>query len=113
MKPRPMPALRLVALLGAFLAAGRAMAAGNPDFDAVTWVPLTCDASPMVTHASPGAVDFVGDASYPAAYFAHDATYLYFRYRMDANPSGPGGFAQYSWTALMQVPSGNPFQYQY
>jgi len=113
MKSRRMSALRLVALLGALLAAGSAVAAGNPDFDAVTWVPLTCDASPMISHASPSSVDFVGDTTYPAAYFAHDASYLYFRYRMDGNPSGPGGFSQSSWTALMQVPSGNAFQYQY
>jgi len=58
-------------------------------------------------------VNFVGNATFPAAYYAFDADYLYFRYRMDGDPSGPGGFAQYSWTALMQVPSGNPFQYQY
>src|SRR5262245_21714810 len=32
---------------------------------------------------------------------------------MDADPSGSHGFAQYSWTALMQVPSGDRFQYQY
>jgi hypothetical protein len=60
----------------------------------------------------PGA-SFAGDSANPPAFYGYDADYLYFRYRMDANPSSGGGFAQYSWTALMQVGSGNPFQYQY
>jgi hypothetical protein len=95
------------------LGSGRASAGGNPDFDAVSWTAIGCDAADLTADASPGAVNFVGDASLPAAYYAYDASYLYFRYRMDRDPSGSGGFAQYSWTALMQVPSGNPFQYQY
>src|SRR5206468_10270497 len=52
----------------------------------------------------------LGDATFSPAYLAHDDGFLYLRYRMDADPST---FVQYSWTALMQVPSGDPFQYQY
>ena len=95
------------------VATAPAFAAGNPDFDAVTWMPLDCATPDLISHTSPSSVDFAGNATFPAAYSAHDANYLYFRYRMDGNPSGPGGFAQNSWTALMQIPSGDPFQYQY
>ena len=87
--------------------------AQTPDFDAVTWTAIGCPAADLTADTSPSAVNFVGVATYPAAYYAHDANYLYFRYRMDGDPSGPGGFAQYTWTALMQVPSGDPLQYQY
>jgi len=83
------------------------------NFDAVSWVPIGCDNPDLISEASPAATNFVGNPAFPAAYYGFDANYLYFRYRMDASPSGSGGFAQYSWTALMQVPSGNPFQYQY
>src|SRR4030095_15660624 len=56
---------------------------------------------------------FAGDASHSPAFYAFDADYLYFRYRMDSDPRGAHGFPQYAWTALMQVPAGNAFQYQY
>ena len=84
-----------------------------PDFDAAPWVPLACAAGDPAGDESPSAVDLVGDATLRAAYQAHDASFLYFRYRVDGNPAGSGGFASYAWNALMQVPSGNPFQYQY
>ena len=42
-----------------------------------------------------------------------DSTYLYFRWRVNADPSGVKGFDQLAWVSLLQVPSGNPFQYQY
>jgi len=106
-------AFRTIALLAVLLGAGRALAAGNPDFDAVPWIALGCNNADLITHTSPGSVDFVGDATYPAAYYAMDTNYVYFRYRVDRNPGGPGGFDQFTWTALMQVPSGNAFQYQY
>jgi len=45
---------------------------------------------------------------------ALDSSYLYFRYRVNGDPSGPKGFADFSdWVMLLQVPSGNPLQYQY
>jgi uncharacterized repeat protein (TIGR01451 family) len=100
-------------VLATALASAVRAAAASPDFDAVSWQPMGCQAANLVSHTSPAGTDFAGNATYPAAYYAFDSTYLYFRYRMDGDPSGPGGFAQYAWTALMQVPSGNPFQYQY
>jgi len=111
--------LSLLARAGAFavfvglLGTPAAQATANPDFDSVTWTPLGCQAADPITHTSPNNFDFVGDATYPSAYFAHDGAYLYFRYRMDGDPAGSGGFAQGAWVALMQVPSGDPFQYQY
>jgi uncharacterized repeat protein (TIGR01451 family) len=104
---------RLVGALGFFAvlaAAPAAHAQGSPNFDAVKWTAFGC--SDQVDGGA-GAVDIVGDATHPAAYTAHDGSFLYFRYRLNGNPSGPGGFAQVAWHALMQVPSGDPFQYQY
>src|SRR5690242_92135 len=74
--------LPLIALAAAALiaAAAPARAAGNPDFDAVTWTALDCSTPDLVSHTSPSSVDFAGNATFAAAYAAHDATYLYFRY---------------------------------
>src|SRR5262245_38724142 len=85
----------------------------GPNFDAVTWLQLGCDSPDLIVPASPASASFVGDQANPPAFYAYDADYLYFRYRMDNDPSHGGGFDQYVWTALMQVPSGNRFQYQY
>ena len=113
---QPRPALRLlcvVCLLG-LLGAPRARAQANPDFDAVTWTPLTCTAGTLTAFDPRGDVNLVGDGNFPAAYVGQDATYLYFRYRVDQTPLGSSGFDRFSaWTTLLQVPSGNPFQYQY
>jgi hypothetical protein len=96
------------------LAADPAAAQTNPpDFDAVAWTAIGCPAADLVVHAAPAGVDLAGDAAFSAVYVAYDADYAYFRYRLDGDPSGPGGFSQYAWTALMQVPSGDAFQYQY
>jgi uncharacterized repeat protein (TIGR01451 family) len=108
-RPNTLAALAVTMLL----ALARSATAQAPDFDAVAWAPLACQADEPTGDESPSAVDLVGDASHRAAYFAHDASYMYFRYRVDGDPAGSGGFASYAWNALMQVPSGNPFQYQY
>jgi hypothetical protein len=99
--------------LVACLAAPAASWAAGPDFGSVSWLPLGCARTDMVSPSSPPSASFVGDPANPPAFYAHDANYLYFRYRMGADPFGGGALAQYSWTALMQVPSGNPFQYQF
>jgi uncharacterized repeat protein (TIGR01451 family) len=102
--------LLLAALALAFAPGARAQA---PDFDAVVWRPLACNAGDPAGDESPSAVDLVGDATHLAAYVHHDAAFLYFRFRVDGDPSGSGGFQSYAWNALMQVPSGSAFQYQY
>src|SRR5262245_22326959 len=90
--------------------------AADPNFDAVTWRPLGCDTPDLITPDSPRSASFAGDHANLPAYYAYDAGYLYFRYRMDTNPASGGGFDQFAWTALMQVPSDDPddrFRYQY
>src|SRR5437870_4329251 len=99
--------LGLVALI--VLGASAAGAAGDPDFGAVRWVALDCaPGGDPAGDESPSSADLVGDPSHPATYYAYDATYLYFRYRLDSDPTSKGGFVENIWSALMQVPSGNP-----
>jgi uncharacterized repeat protein (TIGR01451 family) len=100
-------------------AAPAARAQAGPDFDAVTnagaWMPLGCGKG-AATNVTPADIDLIGDATHPAAYVAYDTNFLYFRYRVAGDPSGPGGFDQLAWNALMQAPTSklyNPFQYQY
>src|SRR5262249_13220641 len=110
---RPCPLRRCLAFLVACLALPAASWASGPAFGAVGWLPLGCARTDMVSPSSPAAASFVGDPANPPAFYGYDANYLYFRYRMGADPFSGGALAQYSWTALMQVPSGNPYQYQY
>ena len=86
-----------------------AAAQAAPDFDAVSWTAIACDNPDLIAETSPSAVDFVGNAMSSPAYYAFDADYLYFRYRMDGNPGGPpSGFSQYSWTAAEMSPRRPP-----
>ena len=62
-----------------------------PDFDAVAWTGVGCPAADLVRHTTPAGVDLAGDATFPAIYIAHDSDYAYLRYRVDGDPSGPGG----------------------
>jgi len=96
-------------------ASPKALATGNsPDFDAVSFQTLICDTGgDPAGDESPNAVDIVGDATHPTTYMAWDDTYVYFRFRVNGDPSGPNGFAQSAWVMLLQVPSGNAFQYQF
>jgi len=89
------------------------MPGDNPDFDSVSWIDLGCTIGDPPDDITPRSVDLVGDPSYPPAYIGVDSNYLYFRYRVNKDPSGVDGFDQNAWVALLQVPSGNPFQYQY
>ena len=61
-------ALAVVAALVAFAPAAMAQA---PDFDAVAWQPLGGGVSEPAGDESPSAVDLVGDAAHPPAFFAH------------------------------------------
>ncbi|HJQ83751.1 MAG TPA: hypothetical protein VKA21_06740 [Candidatus Binatia bacterium] len=103
----------LVALVLVLGLPSLAAAAGNPDFDAVSWTNLGCSVGDPVGDESPADLDLVGNGTFPVTYFGVDANYLYFRYRLNGSPSGPGGFGQNAWVALMQTAAGNPFQYQY
>jgi hypothetical protein len=114
MKPTFVQKLVLAGCLSVAAALVRPAAAqANPDFDSVSWTAIGCDNPDLISETSPDGVSFAGNTDDSPAFYAFDADYLYFRYRMDGDPRGAHGFAQYSWTALMQVPSGNAFQYQY
>src|SRR6266404_5003440 len=111
---RPAPGLLCVVCLFGLLDVRPAGAQANPDFDAVAWTPLTCDATLLTALEPRAAIDLVGDALSPAAYVGRDATYLYFRYRVDQTPLGTRGLvARSDWTVLVQTQAGDPFQYQY
>lgn len=106
--------LSLVMLLVAALAQPSQMTAAA-EIESIDWRPLDCGAGDPVGDESPAATDLVGDTANGkySAYYAFDAQYLYLRQRVNGNPSGSGGFAQYAWTMLLQVPSGSAFRYQY
>src|SRR6185369_8154968 len=106
-------AVALAAIIA--LASARTAAAASPDFNSVQWTALGCPNADLITHDSPGSADFAGSsaAGDEPAYYSFDSSFLYFRFRMGSNPASGGGFDQFAWTALMQVPSGNRFQYQY
>jgi hypothetical protein len=62
---------------------------------------------------TPSTLDLVGSAGANAAFIQLDSTYLYLRQRVATNPSHPSGFTSDNWVVLLQVATGNPFQYQY
>jgi hypothetical protein len=93
---------------GSIVATPSALTASGPDFNSVTYRPLTCGVDEPVNDESPGSVDLVGDARHRPTYFAWDNSYLYFRFRVTANPTGTKGFDQNAWVVLIQVPSGDP-----
>jgi hypothetical protein len=107
--------LCVLALSGGLLGGVARAQTPNPNFDAVPWSPLGCGATPLTAADPRPEVNLVGDATFPAVYTARDATYLYFRYRVDGDPrnSRRGFLSASDWTTLVQVPSGDPFQYQY
>jgi hypothetical protein len=96
-------------------AAPKPASAASPDFGSVGWAPLGCPVSDLIKHDSPAAADFAGSsaANDEPVYYAYDSQFLYFRFRTDGDPASSGGFANFAWTALMQVPGGDRFKYQY
>jgi hypothetical protein len=87
--------------------------AAGPNFDAVSWLPLSCDKPDVVHVTNPGEVNFAGNAADSPAFYAYDETYLYFRFRMQNDPKHGSDLDPDVWAVLMQVPSGNRHQYQY
>ena len=106
--------LAVAAALSVTLAWGMTASAAVPVFGGSESLPLLCegDGEPA-GDSSPGSLDLVGDATRTPVSVNHDEHFLYFRYRVDSSPVGPGGFDQAAWVALVQVPDGDPFQYQY
>src|SRR5207244_1595796 len=55
----------VLGLLAGLLAQSATARAASPDFDTVTWTPLGCENPDLVSHTSPSAADFAGDATFP------------------------------------------------
>jgi hypothetical protein len=109
----PLTAVRPTVLLLALVLAARAGAQPAPDFDGADWKVMCAATEPAVT-VSPLAANLVGDPTFPSTYVAFDQAFLYFRYRVDGDPSDSRtGFKDTSWTALVQTPRGSGFQFQY
>lgn len=71
------------------------------------WVPLTCDgqvATDPVGNVQPAAIDVVGDATDPAAYFFMDTAWLYLRLRMNgAVLQNATTYEPYAWACLVST----------
>jgi uncharacterized repeat protein (TIGR01451 family) len=79
-----------------------------------TWIGIgACGESEPAGDKTPESADLVGAPGATAAFFQIDSNYLYLRERVFTNPSGPGGFDQYSWVTLIQTIDGDPFKYQW
>jgi hypothetical protein len=80
------------------------------------WVPLTCNGQVLTDAAGevqPAAIDAVGDASNPAAYFFMDAASLFLRLRMNATVKQNGNanaYLPYAWACLIWT-AGNDGSY--
>jgi hypothetical protein len=77
------------------------------------WLPLTQqgailgDPDDSATLSPPG-IDIVGNKTYPAAFVASDASYVYFRLRVAGDPyklTPPSRFTPYSWVCLLDIDS--------
>lgn len=82
----------------------------------INWIPLDCGPESS-TDATPQGTNLVNDYGNGdfATYVAWDSDFLYFRERVNGDPthSTGNGFVQNSWTALLSDPSVDPFRYQY
>lgn len=114
---RPVPATARVGLLLLLvLSLTRPAQAQEPTLppDAII---ADCGDGDAVGDESPSSIDIVGDLTGTNAFWSgvlwFNADFLYFGLRVNGDPSGTGGFDQKAWVALMNVPDGNAFQYQY
>lgn len=72
------------------------------------WQVLTCAREPAFdprgdTPGAPAERDVVGDAAQPALYIAADATHLYLRMRVDAEPTTGTDFGPFGWGVEMDT----------
>lgn len=65
-----------------------------------------------VRDVSPDETDIVGDAQFPAAYYAYDGTNVYFRMRLNANPRDKSSFKNFAWGVLFDTDN-NPSTYEW
>jgi PEP-CTERM motif len=101
--------------VGAIMLASVAQAL--PSFNTVTWNAVTVGGNPYQdghdeppdesdlnysTPPSPANLDIVGNAAKPAAYTSYDGTYMYFRIRVDSDPTS-GGPINNVWQAVLNT----------
>ena len=70
------------------------------------WNPYTQDGVGMgdpTTDGGNGAREVVGDTTDPAVYWYSDSTHAQFRFRLNADPTGPGGLQSFAWGLLVDV----------
>lgn len=65
-----------------------------------------------VRDVSPDETDIVGDAQFPAAYYAYDGTNVYFRMRLNADPRQKSSFKNFAWGVLFDTDN-NPSTYEW
>ncbi|MWC31119.1 beta strand repeat-containing protein [Paenibacillus sp. MMS18-CY102] len=65
-----------------------------------------------VRDVSPDETDIVGDAQYPAAYYAYDGTNVYFRMRLNTDPRFKSDFRNFAWGVLFDTDN-NPSTYEW
>lgn len=56
-----------------------------------------------VRDASPDETDIVGDAQFPASYYAYDGTNVYFRIRLNTDPRDKSSFKNFAWGVLIDT----------
>lgn len=79
------------------------------------FLPILLNGSPLADppgDESPASTDIVGDARYPAAFYAYDGTTVYFRLRLNADPRFKTGFQNFAWGLLFDT-DGVPGTYEW
>ncbi|CAM3515804.1 carboxypeptidase regulatory-like domain-containing protein [Paenibacillus lupini] len=65
-----------------------------------------------VRDVNPDEVDIVGNAQFPAAYYAYDGTNVYFRMRLNTDPRFKNNFRNFAWGVLFDTDN-NPSTYEW
>lgn len=79
------------------------------------FVPLTqnnINVVDPVRDVNPDETDIVGDAQFPAAYYAYDGTNVYFRIRLNTDPRFKTSFRNFAWGVLFDTDN-NPATYEW
>lgn len=102
--------------IGAVMIASIAQAL--PSFNTVTWNTVTVSGGVVYqdghnqppdfndlnyNSTAPSQIDIVGNAANPAAYYAYDGQYMYFRMRVDSTPDVGVNGPQYVWQAVLNT----------
>ncbi|TMU87402.1 hypothetical protein FGG79_04555 [Bacillus sp. BHET2] len=83
--------------------------------DASQYTPLLLNGSPLFDNfgdESPQPVDIVGNSTYPAGFIAFDGENIFFRIRLNGDPTQGQGFRQFAWGVLFNT-TGDPGTYDW